>query len=373
MSPGTGSRRRVVIAPDSFKGTATSAQAAAALAAGWRSVRPDDELVLLPLADGGEGTLDALAAAEPLAVFRTADVAGPDSRPVRARWLLLPDGTAAVELAESSGLPLMREPDALGAHTSGLGEVLAAAVAAGARRIVVGLGGSASTDGGSGCVSALGATFLDAGGNPLPPGGGPLTRLIAVDRSGLLPPPAGGVTCLVDVRAPLLGKDGAATVFGPQKGASANDVAILEAGLERLARVLGGDPERPGAGAAGGTAYGLQAAWGAVFAPGAVTLAELAGVTSALAGADLLITGEGRFDATSLTGKLVGHLLDLADTAGVPTAIVAGAVAGSSGGRAREMSLTELAGSGDAARRDPVRFLHLAGRRLAAGTGHPDR
>ena len=151
--------RRVVIAPDSFKGSATSTEVARALADGWRAVHAGDEVVELPLADGGEGTLEALAAARTDARWSQAPVSGPDSRPVTARWLHLSDGTAVAELAQSSGLPLMGHPDPLGAHTFGLGEVLAAALDAGAQRIIVGLGGSASTDGGAGCLTALGARF----------------------------------------------------------------------------------------------------------------------------------------------------------------------------------------------------------------------
>jgi glycerate kinase len=356
---------RVLIAPDSFKGSISAAAAATALAAGWLAVRPGDQVTSLPLADGGEGTLDVLAATVPGARWRRTRVTGPGGGPVQCRWLQLPGGTAVVELARASGLPLLDRPDPLGAHTTGLGEVLGRALDLGATRILVGLGGSASTDGGTGALTALGARFLGAAGRPLPPGGGALAALAGADLTGLRPPPAGGVTCLADVTAPLLGPRGAAAVFGPQKGAGAAQIARLESGLARLAAVLGGDPGAPGAGAAGGTGYGLAAAWGAVFAPGAAELSRLAGLDRALAGADLVITGEGRFDPTSLTGKTCGTVLAAAAAAGVPVALVAGQVSGAVPERAQAIALTGLAGGAAPALASPRRWLRAAGRRLA--------
>ena len=296
---------RVLIAPHSFKGTLGAAAAAAALAEGWLSVRPGDQVTLLPLADGGEGTLEVLAATVSGARWRRAKVTGPGGALITARWLELPAlqgrgngtpgglpgrgqnsaprwpgrpapdrhgrnaaatsraggpappaNTAVVELARASGLPLLARPDPMGAQTTGLGELLGRALDAGVGRILVGLGGSASTDGGTGALGALGARFLDAAGDPLPPGGGALADLARVDLSGLRAPPAGGVTCLTDVTAPLLGPGGAAAVFGPQKGADGPQIARLEAGLARLAEVLGGDPAAPGTGAAGGPVTG---------------------------------------------------------------------------------------------------------------------
>ena len=360
---------RVVIAPDSFKGSLPAAAAAAALAAGWQAARPGDEVRTVPLADGGEGTLDVLAAAVPGARWEQAQVTGPAGQPVDCRWLVLPDGTAVVELAAASGLPLLSRPDPLGAHTIGLGEVIGCALDAGARQLTVALGGSASTDGGTGALAALGARFLDAAGRPLPAGGGALPGLAAVDLTGLRPPPPGGVSCLSDVRAPLLGPAGAAAVFGPQKGASPAQVARLDAGLARLAGLLGGDPAAAGAGAAGGTGYGLAAAWGALLAPGAPQLARLAGLDQALAGAGLVITGEGRYDQTSGTGKVAGAVFAAAATAGVPAALVAGQVAARPPAGGPVLSLAGLAGGVPAALADPARYLRLAGQRLAAGWG----
>jgi glycerate kinase len=363
---------RVLFAPDSFKGTLSAAEVARALATGWRQVRPGDELVRLPLADGGEGTLEAVAAAVPAAERHHVErVTGPDGRPVSAYWLMLPDRRAVVELAQSSGLSLMAAADPLHAHTYGLGEVVADALDAGAEALTVAVGGSASTDGGSGAFAALGARFVDAGGTPLALGGAALGRLARVDRSGLRPAPAGGVEVLADVTNPLLGPDGAAAVFGPQKGAGPDQVAVLEAGLARLAAVLGGDPDQPGAGAAGGTGYGFGTLWGARIVPGAARVAELTGLATMVAGADLVITGEGRLDRTSLAGKLAGHVAAVAGQAGrLCVAVVGQADPAVTWPGERVLALAELLGSADAAMRDTRRGLAQAGALLAE---HPPR
>ncbi|GHF27085.1 glycerate kinase [Pseudolysinimonas yzui] len=359
---------RVVIAPDSFKGTATARDAARAIARGWASVRPDDELVLAPQADGGEGTIDAVAAAVAGAEVRTATVTGPDGRDVEARWLLLDSGEAVLELAESSGLPLMDELDPLGAGTRGLGELIGVALDAGATALTVGLGGSASTDGGAGALAALGMTLADASGRPLPDGGGALSQVEHLDRRGLRPPPPGGVRLLTDVTAPLLGPSGAAAVFGPQKGAGPGEVAELDAALARFAHLLGGDPTASGTGAAGGTGYGLSAGWGATLVPGAPTIADLSGLPALVAAADVVISGEGRFDATSIDGKVVGHVLGLIP----PTAhavVIAGALGADpvvlTGRSATAIALDALAPTADAARADALHWLEVAGARAA--------
>jgi glycerate 2-kinase len=358
---------RVVIAPDSFKGSIGAAAAADALAGGWHAARPGDQVICVPLADGGEGTLDVLAAAVSGARWHAARVTGPAGQPVDCAWLELPGGIAAVELARASGLPLLARPDPLGAHTTGLGEIIGRALGAGGGQVMIALGGSASTDGGTGALAALGARFLDAAGRALPPGGGALARLAAVDLAGLRPPPGGGISCLSDVRAPLLGPAGAAAVFGPQKGASPAQVALLEDGLARLAGCLGGDPAAPGAGAAGGTGYGFAAAWGAQIGPGAEQLARLAGLDRALSGAGLVITGEGRYDETSGTGKVAGTVFAAAAAAGVPAALVAGQVAaGPPPAVAWAVGLSDLAGGAGPALADPARWLRQAGRDLAA-------
>jgi len=358
---------RVVLAPDSFKGSITAAAAAAALADGWRSVRPGDEVRCVPLADGGEGTLDVLAAAVPGACWHRAWVTGPGGRPADCAWLELPGGAAAVELARASGLPLLAAPDPLGAQTTGLGEIIGHALDAGARQVTVALGGSAATDGGTGALAALGARFLDASGRPLPAGGGALRDLAAVDLAGLRRPPPGGVSCLSDVRAPLLGPSGAAAVFGPQKGAGPAEVERLDAGLARLAGLLGGEPGAAGAGAAGGTGYGLAAAWQAVIVPGAPRLCQLAGLDTALSGAGLVVTGEGRYDQTSADGKVTGTVLAAAAAAGVPAALVAGQLAADPPpGAWHALALAALAGGPGPALSDPARWLRAAAQDLAA-------
>jgi len=354
---------RVVIAPDSFKGSLGAADVAMAIAEGWRSVRPDDELVLLPQADGGEGTLAAIAAAVPGAVLRSAgDVTGPAGRPVPGHWLALPDGTAVVELAQVSGLPLMAAPDPLGATTRGLGEVIAAALDVGASSLVIGLGGSASTDGGAGALAALGMLLLDSDDRPLGDGGGELARLARIDRSGLRAAPAGGVRLLSDVTAPLLGPTGAAAVFGPQKGAHREDVSMLDAALATYAGALGHGAAVPGAGAAGGAGYGFLAAWGARIEAGSRAIATLTGLVAEASSADVVITGEGAFDATSMTGKVVGGVLELA---GERTVIVAGLLGAEPPPGVRAFGLSDLAGSVEAALGDPARWLRDAGAEAA--------
>ncbi|SCL34746.1 glycerate kinase [Micromonospora nigra] len=364
---------RVVIAPDSFKGSLSAERVAEALAVGWGRERPTDDVRTVPLADGGEGTCAVLAAAHPDALSCPVTVTGPDGRPVRAAWLLLPDGTAVVELAAASGLPLMARPDALAATTRGTGELIAAALAhPDTRRLLVALGGSASTDGGAGALQALGVRLRDADGRDLPPGGGHLRRLAEVDLAGLPPLPPDGAACLVDVTAPLLGPSGAASQFGPQKGATPDQVGQLDTGLRRLAEVLGASPDRPGAGAAGGTGYGLAAAWGATLVPGAPTVADAAGLPAALSAADLVVTGEGRFDAQSGQGKIVGYVLRAAADHGVDAHLVAGQVAARLPVPVVEsVDLSVLAGSTEAAIGRAGHWLTEAGRRLAGQVRWP--
>lgn len=353
---------RVVIAPDSLKGTCTATDAAKAIAEGWQSIRPDDDLTLIPLADGGEGTLDALEGVQG-AKRRAAQVTGPDGRQVTADWLWLPTGEAVIELAEAAGLPLMDRLDPLNATTRGVGELIRAALDAGATAITIALGGSATTDGGTGALAALGLQLFDDAGLPLPDGGGALRRLAWIDDLDLRPPPAGGVRLLTDVTNPLLGPSGAAAVFGPQKGAGSHQVDELEASLHRLAGVLGADPAIPGAGAAGGTAFGLAALWGATLVPGAKEVARLRGLPEALETADVVITAEGRFDETSLGGKVVGHILSEATDG---TIVIAGSFATDC--PAHAISLVTLAGSPEAAHSDTERWLRTAAAEAAGLT-----
>ena len=369
---------RVVIAPDSLKGSATAADAARALADGWHSVRPDDDISVVPMADGGEGTVDAVAAALPRAEQRSTRVQGPDGRPVDARWLLLDDDsgspTALVELAEASGLLLLSEPAPLTAHTFGLGEVMRAALDAGAARLLIAVGGSCSTDGGAGALLALGATLIDECGDTVALGNAALHRLDRADLGSAVPPPAGGAVVLTDVDNPLLGDRGAVAVFGPQKGIDDGLAHDAELALERFAAVIAASqgrasgissPDTPGAGAEGGAGFGLLC-WGAELAAGARAIAETIGLPASIAGADLVITGEGRFDGQSAGGKAPVEVARLAAEAGVPCALVAGAIGAATLEFSDAVSLSDLAGSADAAIADPLPWLRLAGARLAS-------
>ncbi|MBY3986999.1 glycerate kinase [Rhodococcus fascians] len=355
---------RVLFAPDSFKGSIDAVDAAAALIEGWAAVRDGDDLVSMPQADGGEGTLDVLAACSPGSTWSSVrGVCGPDGRQVDARWLMLDNGRAVIELAESSGIAIMESLNALAATTRGLGEVIRGC---GSDRISVALGGSASTDGGLGVLRALGVRVLDESGRDVPEGGAGLVAARSVDASGLVGVPS-DIELLTDTRAVLFGPDGAAHVFGPQKGASAADIEVLDGALQRWAELLTAaglpaDPYMPGTGAAGGVGFGL-CALGARVSGGAERVSELTGLSAAVPAADLVVTGEGMFDRTSLTGKLVGHVVQMCSDASIPVAVVAGAV--NSDVEVRTVSLTDLAGSGEAAIADARRWLIEAGRRLA--------
>lgn len=369
--------RRIVLAPDSFKGTVSAADAAAAIARGWASVAPGDELMLRPMADGGEGTIDAFEAAESGARRIPVTVQGPDGRPVATSWLRLPDGSAVVELASTSGITLLDALRPLDAHTLGFGQAIAAALDAGAFRLLLAIGGSSSSDGGVGALAALGGRFADASGRPVRLGNRGLGTVARIDLSGLRPLPEGGATILSDVTNPLLGPDGAAAVFGPQKGSDPDGVEVLESNLARLARLVGRspigavDPSTPGAGAAGGTGFGLLA-WGATMAGGASAVADAMRLDEALARADLVITGEGRFDDQSAAGKAPTEVARRAAASGVPVALVAGAIVAGTGRFAASVSLTDLAGDGGdaaAAMTEPKRWLERAGAELARAMG----
>lgn len=328
----TRAARHVVIAPDKFKGSATAAEVAAHLAAGVRRAAPDTRITLLPVADGGEGTVDAAVAAG--FARRELTVTGPVGNQVRAAFALRGE-TAVIEMAEASGLRrLPRDRTApLGAGTYGTGELLRAALDAGAETIVLGVGGSASTDGGAGMLAALGARFLDADGRDLPGGGAALERLERVVLGGLDPRLAGARVVLAsDVDNPLLGEHGAAAVYGPQKGAGPREVATLEAGLTRLVNVLSGplgpaaaDAARsPGAGAAGGIGFAALAVLGATRESGIEVLLDVLGFDAAAAQAGLVITGEGRLDEQTLRGKAPTGVARAARRHGVPVAVVCG-------------------------------------------------
>jgi glycerate kinase len=328
----------VLFAPDSFKGTLSSVEVARALADGWKQARPDDVIGLAPLADGGDGTMEAVAAASPRGLERhRVRVSDPLGRPVDAEFLTVGDGTTAlVEMAAASGLARVGggERDALRASTDGTGDLMRAAIAGGARALVLGLGGSATTDGGSGLLRALGARLLDANGHDIAPGGAALAAIGEL-RLGGLPAELATVhlTVASDVRNPLLGPLGAAAVFGPQKGASPDQVVALESALTRWAAVLEGTSGRsvrdvPGTGAAGGTLAGLLAIEGRlaglVVRPGIEVVMELTRFEDRLAACDLVVTGEGRLDAQTALGKTVWGVAQRARAAGVRIVAVVG-------------------------------------------------
>lgn len=359
---------RVVIALDSFKGSITASDAVAALAEGSRSAMPDGEIVRRPMADGGEGTLAAFAAAVDGAECVPVTVRGPAGTPVEAAWLRLPDGTGVVELASTSGIELLgdeRRPE--DADTFGFGQAVVAALDAGVTRLALGIGSSASTDGGAGLLTALGARLLDGSGAPIAPGARGLAQVAEVDLSALRALPAGGVVVLTDVANPLLGPSGAAGVFGPQKGLDAAGVVRAESALARLAALIGVDPRTPGAGAAGGTGIALRL-WGAELRRGAAEVAELIGLRDAVRGADLVVTGEGAYDGQSAAGKVPSFVAGVAAEAGVPVALVAGRIAPEADVApfAASVSLTDLAGSPARAMADPARWLRVAAAELAA-------
>jgi glycerate kinase len=325
----------VLIAADKFKGSLTAVQVAAHVTAGLRSVVPGLAVESLPVADGGDGTVEAAVAAG--FVRRTARVTGPLGEPVEAAYALH-DGTAVVEMAEASGLrhlpPGIFAP--LTATTYGTGELLRAALDEGARTIVLGVGGSATTDGGAGMLGALGARLLDADGAPLAPGGGALAELAEADLSGLDPRLAATTIVLAsDVDNPLLGTTGAAAVYGPQKGAGPQDVAALDAALGRFVEVLAEATgpaaaqaaEAPGAGAAGGIGYGALVGLGATFRPGIEVLLDVLGFADALARADLVVTGEGSLDEQTLHGKAPVGVAQAARARNVEVVAVCGRLA----------------------------------------------
>ena len=373
--PVEGRSVKVLLAPDKFKGCLTAAEVAAAVAAGLTDARPDLETIMLPVADGGDGTV-AAAVSVGYALVAVPTV-GPTGEPIVAGYAL--DGRrAVVELAAAVGLDRLPggRLDPLGASTYGLGLVIKDALDRGAGELVLGLGGSASTDGGAGMVQALGGRLYDAAGHDLPPGGGALVDLAGVDL-GPLRDTLGQATIMVatDVDNPLLGPNGAAAVFGPQKGAGPEELDRLERGLHVWADLVTeatgrDDSVRPGAGAAGGTGFAALAVLEADIRPGIELVLELVGFASQLDGADLVITGEGSLDEQSLAGKAPIGVAQAAGRSGVPVVAVAGRSA---------LTADRLRGSGIAAayplsdlEPDPARsianaapLLREVGRRIA--------
>ncbi|MFE1260275.1 glycerate kinase [Streptomyces albogriseolus] len=318
----------MLVAADKFKGSLTAVEVAERVIAGLRRVRPDLRAEALPVADGGDGTVAAAVAAG----FERHEVrvSGPLGDEVTAAYALR-DGTAVVEMAEASGLQRLPEGvfAPLTASTYGSGELLRAALDAGARSIVFGVGGSATTDGGAGMLAALGARFLTASGEPVRPGGAALAELATADLSGLDPRLRSVEFVLAsDVDNPLTGPKGAAAVYGPQKGASPEDVERLDAALAHLVKVLDASAlaASPGAGAAGGIGFGALLV-GARFRPGIEVMLDVLGFASALERADLVITGEGSLDEQTLHGKAPAGVAAAARAAGKDVVAVCGRLA----------------------------------------------
>ncbi|WP_329415084.1 glycerate kinase [Nocardia vinacea] len=316
---------RVVIAPDKYKGSLTAPEVAGALAAGITRARPDAEICQVPVADGGDGTVDAFVAAgwERIEV----DAPGPTGAPDTAAYAVH-GTTAVIELAAAVGLTKLPggQSDPLGAHTYGLGVVIAHALDRGATDIVLGLGGSASTDGGAGMLQALGARILDADGAELSTGGATLARATQLDRTGLHPRIATvSFTLACDVDNPLLGPTGAVAVYAPQKGATPSELPILEAALTNWAAVVAPEfAEVSGAGAAGGTGFGALAVLGAQVRSGIEVVLELLDFPTLLDGATLVVTGEGALDSQSLHGKAPIGVCEAARKAAVPVVAAVG-------------------------------------------------
>ena len=356
----------IVIAPDAVTGTATTHDAAAYLAEGIAEALPDTELILVPMADGGEGTASCFDGTP--VTLPTTDAAG---RLTEATYMFN-DGDVAeayIDVAAASGLPAVADhPVPLTGDTYGTGVLIADAVTRGAQRIILGLGGTATVDGGTGILVALGATPQDKAGHPLRPGGGSLTELAGFDTAQLnIPAAAVEWVLLTDVTNPATGPDGAAAVFGPQKGATPEDITLLDAALAQLCDICEVDPTTPGFGAAGGLPIGIT--WLSTLMhgnhshihvlPGARMVAESVGLPELIHSADLVVTGEGRFDKQSTRGKVVGTVLDMAVAADVPVVVVAGSFQEKIAGQG--VSMVELSDNPDVKAQ-----LVEAGRRIAA-------
>jgi glycerate kinase len=316
---------RIVIAPDSFKGSASSSEIAQWIENGIHSVIPDCETVKIAIGDGGEGSLDAVLGAGFIAL--TCEVLGPVGNPVTAQ-IAMKGETAFIEMAQASGLAQLRDgrKDAINASSFGTGQLILAALDKGAKRILLAIGGTATTDAGAGALQALGAKLTDTSGKEIAPGGGALIDCIKIDTSALDPRLAGiSFTLASDVTNPLLGDLGAARVFSPQKGATPEQVEDLEQSLTHFASLVGGQyASEPGAGAAGGFGFMAYAFLHAKAQSGIDLILDLVDFDSQITGANYIITGEGRFDSQSLHGKAPWGILQRAEKLSIPTILVCG-------------------------------------------------
>jgi len=363
---------RVLVCPDKFRGTLTARDAAVAIGRGWRRARPDDDVDIAPLADGGEGTLDVLAPVDDASAHRiTTTVSGPLEGPVDA-VAGVTRRTGIVEMARASGLQLLREHrrDPRRTTTRGTGELMRALLDEGVERMLVCLGGSATNDGGAGMARALGVRLLDASGDEIDEGGSALLELARIDARGVDPRLASvDVVGLTDVDNPLCGPRGASATFGPQKGASSDDAWELDRALGHLAAIVARDlgvdlQHEPGAGAAGGLGFGLLAFCGATLRPGVEVVMEAVDFEERIARADVAVTGEGSFDQQSLHGKVPDGVIRAAAIAEVAVAVVCGRATVHPGG-VMVLSLVERVGP-DRALDDPVRSVELVAAEVAS-------
>lgn len=321
---------KVVIASDSYKGSNTSIKVAGAIERGIKKVDPSLDVVKLPVADGGEGLVQALVPDENKWIY--VDVKGPMGETAKAEYALFDKDTAVIEMASASGLPMVHEDkkDPSKASTYGTGQLIKDALDRGCRTILIGIGGSATNDGGAGMARALGVKFLDAGGNELDAVGGNLDRIADVDLSGLLPSvKEATIKVACDVDNPLCGEHGASAIYGPQKGATPEMVKMLDANLGSLAKVMekktGQDMSIvPGAGAAGGLGFGLMAFAGGILEKGIDLVLDSVGFDESLDGAELVITGEGRIDGQSVRGKVPVGIAARAKKKNLPVLVIAG-------------------------------------------------
>lgn len=338
--------QKLVLAPDSFKGTMSSRRVCEIMGQAVSAVLPSAEVISIPVADGGEGSVDAFLIAAG-GKRKELKVTGPDGNPVRSFFGLLPDKTAVVEMAAAAGLPLTELKDPERTTTYGVGQLLRGALDAGAERLLLCLGGSATNDGGCGAAAACGVRFFDAAEKPFIPVGGTLGKIAGIDAAGLdarlrkTP-----VTVMCDIDNPLCGPQGAAAVFAPQKGADAEMVRRLDAGLAHLAEILRRDlhaevENLPGAGAAGGMGAGTAAFFGGKLQSGIETVLDAVHFDARLDGCALVLTGEGRLDGQSLRGKTVAGVARRAGSRGIPVAAIVGDI-GADAGAAYDLGVTGI-------------------------------
>lgn len=359
---------RVLIAPDSFKGSATSTHVAESLKQGWLALRSHDEVICVPFADGGEGTLDCVEGVTSQSERIAITIQGATGIVHQSSWLLVDDDTAVIEMAALCGITTVEKLDSLGAHSFGLGQAIKDALNdARVKEILVAVGGSASTDGGTGALRALGFDFLDTQGASVGLGGAHLLEIAEIVAPIDLGLPERGIKILVDVQSPLVGEKGAAEIFAPQKGANAEEVSFLDSGLSHLLQ-LTGHLDRPGYGAAGGVSFGLSAILGAAIVSGVETIAALIGLDEKIAESDYVITGEGSFDSQSFSGKVVGYILNRARDHGVHVAIACGV--NKNEASQTIVALSDLAPSIDSAITNSRHWLCEAGKKLAAEFHH---